>query len=60
VPVVSRRLNRLPQLPFQLRLSLIGSKLIRNEPERPIARREEEGGGGEGGGRRRRGRRRLD
>lgn len=32
MPVVSQWLNGLPQSPFQLRLSLIGSKLIRNEP----------------------------
>lgn len=32
LPVVSQWLNCLPQSPFQLRLSLIGSKLIRNEP----------------------------
>lgn len=35
LPVVSQRLNGLPQSPFQLRLSLIGSKLIRNEPLSP-------------------------
>lgn len=35
LPVVSQWLNGLPQSPFQLRLSLIGSKLIRNEPLSP-------------------------
>lgn len=61
LPVVSLWLNGLPQSPFQLRLSLIGSKLIRNEPlspaetdsltERAAAERVSEGGGdGRGGG----------
>lgn len=35
LPVVSHWLNGLPQSPFQLRLSLIGSKLIKNEPLSP-------------------------
>lgn len=56
-PVVSRWLNGLPQSPFQLGLSLIGSKLISNEPLSPaetdsLAERAATGrmsGGGRGG-----------
>lgn len=59
--VVSRWLNGLPQSPFQLGLSLIGSKLISNEPLSPaetdsLAERGSDGEDGRRRARRTRGR----